>query len=221
MGFSSITTVTVVSTDNDLTDRDTVKAELKITGTTEDSNIDRWITIASKKIATECKREFGARTLSQEFRIDGRYSGQTRSHLRELVLFQRPVNAITSVTENDVALTTDDYEIDAERGLLKRLVSDVPSLWNSGKVTVVYTAGYDLPDEAPEELAQACIRLVAHYRLTATRDPYVKSEQTEITGVLVEQTSWWVGEIGPAGSAGALPPEVKGLIDPFRDNHVA
>lgn len=204
---SSIVTVTTAANSNDLTTKAKVKSELGITTTDEDVNIATWITQASAAVAVNCRRTFGLETLSEQFRLSSYINGR-------LQLSRFPVSTITSVTENDTLLTaTDDYEFDAESGLVTRLSGDVPARWPWGKIVVVYSAGYDLLDALPHPIERAVILLVKHYRSGATRDPMLKAEQTNVPGVLDERQEFWVGGIG---GQGGLPTEVSDLIAPYR-----
>lgn len=98
-----------------------------------------------------------------------------------------------------------DYEVDKAKGILSRLHQDRPCWWPSHKIVVTYSAGYDLPTDAPEALQQACIQLVKSYYMASDRDPMVRSESVED----VSASSYF-------GTSGHLPPDVAGLLKQFR-----
>lgn len=124
-----------------------------------------------------------------------------------LVLSRRPIVSVVSVTENDTALATDDYEIEVASGMLRRLSSGTETCWPCGKIVVVYTAGWAT---VPDDLKLAASRMAAHL-WTEHDDPYLKRES--IPGVIDRE--WWV----EASSGLAIPREVTELLGPYI-NHV-
>lgn len=209
MGVKSILTVVTAAVSTDLTTLTTVKSDLSITGSSEDTKLARWITEASEVITSQCNRlQFGKEELSETIRSDAAFD--------EIVLQRRPVSTADDimVTENDSELAAEDYEIDPRKGILRRLTADAVSTWPAGKIVVEYFAGYALLDGLPRPIEKATIKLVGHYRSNATRDPFVKGEAIDIPGVRSVRTDFWVGSIGEGD---ALPPEVADLIEPYRD----
>lgn len=200
--MESILTVTVAATTHDLTILDTVKEELGISDTTEDTLLQRWIKEESIRIATACNRVFGQETVSQTVRLNA-YEGIDAIPLRRF-----PVVSIASVTENDTALTTDEYEVDAGAGVIYRLDgADGRICWASGKIVIVYVAGYILLDGLPRDIEQACIKLVSHRRAARGRDPYLKAQ--DIPGVRSQQ--FWIATDGSG-----FPPDVEAVIANYR-----
>jgi hypothetical protein len=125
----------------------TVKDELGITVSTYDTKLTRYIQQESNVCASFCNRVFGQEVVSEQFRLGYRFSNWNR--IDQLSLSRFPVTTIASVIENtDPALTSSDYELDKDTGLLRRLSSGFPSCWASSKVTVQYTAGYVLLGES-------------------------------------------------------------------------
>jgi len=202
--ITSILTVTTQATSRDLTVLDTVKSELDITDASQNEKLARMITQASGMLAERCNRVFAQETVSEQFRLT--VSSET------LKLTRYPVSVIASIVENGTALVAADYELDGPSGILKRLSSDTPTCWPSGKITVAYTAGYLLLDNVPHSLERACIVLVKSMFHAAARDPLVKGES--VPGV--QDTQYWVGAVGDAG----LPPEVEEAISYFREPSV-
>lgn len=208
--MSSILTVLNEASTNDLTVLATVKAELGITGNTQDANLARWITEASGVIGSQINRVLGEEDLREVFRL------QTGGH-ENIVLRRRPVVTITSITEGETTIATDDYEFDSESGIVYKLTSGDRINWIGGKITVLYTAGYGLLDALPYALERAAIKLVGHYRATRTFDAADKSQSYEIPGVYSQRTERWVGSISENN---ALPPDVEDLLGPYRDHAV-
>lgn len=92
-----------------------------------------------------------------------------------LLPWRWPVTDVT-VTEGGTELVQGvDYILDAG-GSLMRLCGDRPGCWSTGKIVVEFTAGYDLPDAAPADLAAAVAQQARYLALQADRDPNIKSE---------------------------------------------
>jgi hypothetical protein len=103
-----------------------------------------------------------------------------------------------------------DFTIDAKRGWLIRLNSwtGVSEKWEALPVTVQYQAGYS---PIPDDLVDACLRLVTARFRTRGRDPtVVERGQPGMVG----SERYWVGT--PPGQKGAFPPEITSLIDQYR-----
>lgn len=191
-------TVTTAATKFNLIDVATARDALGITDNAQDAAVTAYINRASDVLARQCKRVFALETVSEQFRLD-QMNG-------ELVLARYPVGGITSIIENSNTLTTDDYEVNKDAGIITRLHGDRPCYWSTWKITVVYSAGYDLPAGAPPALQQAAVQLVKAYYIGADRDPMVSSE----TADNISTASYISG-------AEHLPPDVRGLIQQFRN----
>jgi hypothetical protein len=98
-------------------------------------------------IATLCNRVFAKETVVETFY----YVDSNR-----LFLSRYPVDSadITSVTLGDGTVVT-DYVVDEPAGKLTLLQG-----WFNDPVTVEYSGGYELPDDAPKALKQATLLLV-------------------------------------------------------------
>ncbi|KIZ41435.1 hypothetical protein OO17_15125 [Rhodopseudomonas palustris] len=172
-----------------------VKAALGITDTSEDVALALHITRASAAIATACNRVLVSELVEESLRSNGGAS---------FMLERYPVCSITSVSEAGAALTGDDYEVDADAGIITRLRSDKASGWASGRAVIRYRAGYSLA-AMPPDLVQATIVAVAQYRSAAARDPLLRSESTGD----VESLEWQI-------ATGGLPGAVLDLIASHR-----
>lgn len=198
--MNSVLTVTTPAENQELTDLESVKQELGITTTAEDTKFGSWIKQASSIISSYCNRVFGSETVSETFRLE--------RNPQKIVLTRFPVSVISSVLENDISLTTDDYESDLAKGMLTRLSSDSLSCWAACKIVVSYRGGYDLLDDLPDDIQRACISLVRQLRSQSTRDPLAK--RIEIPDV--RTVDYWVGQVGESGS---MPPDVMDILAPY------
>lgn len=190
--------VTTAATDSNLVDIAVVRGILEIDGNGEDEKLKGFISRASDVIARHCKRVFGKETIEEQLRLD--------TLREELILSRYPVVTVASIIENGVTLAADDYEVDKDRGWIIRLYGDRPCWWPCSKITVTYTAGYELPAASPQALQQACIQLVKSFYLGADRDPLIRSESV----TPMSSASYF-------GGNEYLPPDVLGLLGQFRN----
>lgn len=198
--MKSILTVTTPAAARALCTLAAVKAELSITGTTLDAQLNLRIADASAAIEGYCGRQFCRQGLTEVLR---------GVCVEELRLAQRPVASITSLTADGALLVSGtDYEADTEAGVLYRLSSDAHVWWSAAKITVVYAAGYLLPDQAsadlPADVARACVLTVCAAQLSQGRDLSIRSESAQDVG----QVSY----LDPREGMEALPPQVAGLL---------
>lgn len=208
-------TVTAAATNRNLTNAAAVKADLNISGSSEDTYLTRQIQIATAKICSYLETAAandGSVTLGRE---------TVRETLRpgcpspfSLKLARWPVSAVSSVTVDGTALTTDDYELDGASGILYRLSGDSKTLWNATEIVIVYTAGWLLPDDGgtrnlPLDIEGACIDLVKAARFSRDRDPLLKSEETAGIG----RNDYWVG--GTPGGA-SIPADIAAVLDRYK-----
>lgn len=122
-----------------------------------------------------------------------------------LRLSRRPVTSIVSATVDGSLIDAADYEISGGASLY-RLSSDALSDWASGKITVIYVAGYAT---APDDLKLAASKLVTALNAETARDPSLKRE--DIPGVI--EREYWVG---PSDDP-LLSAEISELIAPYRE----
>lgn len=201
----SILTVTEPASDRRLVTLAQVKAELEVAGSGEDAYLETQIARASARAETYCNRIFAIQTVSELWRRD---PFQWEEAMMELTLDRAPTVEITSVTTDDRALPEDEFELDAEPGLLFRLRSGQRADWFwfvVRQIVVVYSGGFET---IPADVQAAVLGLIKLQRAARTRDPLVKSQS--VPGVLDQ--SFWVGSIG---SDGALPPDIAGMLDPY------
>lgn len=196
-------TVTSAASDRSLLTLAELRAAVGVTGAGRDEDLRELGAAVSSAIVGACKvRAAGAtpptlrlETLTETLRLDC---------AREwLVLARRPIVSVTSVTECDTDLTTDDYEIEAGSGMLRRLCADTPSLWLAGKIVVVYSAGWAT---VPDPLRRAAQRLARAFWAEDRpgADPNLKRVRVEG----VSEREWWV----PPSSDPAIPTDVLDLL---------
>ena len=195
-----ITEVITAAESYDLTVLATVKSELEIAADdhASDAKLSRYIRQASAALATECDRVFARETVRETFRPFYRYP--------RLALTRRPVTAITSIDADGTVLGAPDFYVQAQTGLLYRLVSSLRSDWTAQVVTVTYTGGYELLGGLPEDIERGVLALVKQYHFAAGRDPAVSEEG--IPGV----HSYRLRTNGDA----AYPPEFQMVADKYR-----
>lgn len=201
--MKSALTVITPADSVDLTILANVKAELGITSTDEDANLETWIDQASGMITAACNRVFGKETVRETFRA---------YNVERICLQRNPVTSITSVVEDGVTLVENtDFVVDYDSGIITRLCGDYETRWNFRTLVITYAAGYDLLGTLPIAIERATITMVKQFRSAAARDPLLKSE--EIPGVLSQ--TFWVG--GTGDRSNGIPHEVETMIAPYRN----
>ncbi len=132
---------------------------------------------------------------------------------RALGLSRRFVNAVSSITENGVALVSADYEIDKAAGVLRRLDDDGNIIdWPQSIVVCTYTAGFDT---VPTDLKLAAIRVIQEQLSASARDPLLRGETVEGIG----RFDYWVNG-GGASASGAVSGAVSAMLDPYRSIYI-
>lgn len=197
-------TVTTAATDLTLLTVAELRAAVGVADGKQDAKLSTLGFRTAAAIASACKvasdgavpRTLRLETLSETFRL--------KSSHTEIVLSRRPGISITSVTEDETALTADDYELEKGSGILRRLDgSDNPSCWAAAKIVVVYTAGWAT---VPDDLKLAATKLAAAFWSEGQKiDPALKRES--IVGVIEQE--WWVG---PSDDP-LIPQEVMDLLN--------
>lgn len=223
---TTTTIVGVAAANRDLTTLANVKLNLDIQNQDEDVFLAGLIRQCSGAAESYCGRVFAWQTYS-----DARYPERdVRPHflpndLPAITLAVSPVVSVTSVTEDDTALTVGvDYETDLGTylgprpgpGALYRLDTNGDRCrWRARKVETVYVAGYRLPGDTPStvpllpaEIEDAVIRMIRGRRGGRTRDPFLRSEEN----VGVSRFDYWV----PSAGLGNMPSDVVDILDNYR-----
>jgi Phage gp6-like head-tail connector protein len=179
-----------------------LKLALGITDDTEDATLQAAITFQSRIIAEYCDRRFGRAEALETFTFD---PGEYMLTRQALTLSLYPVAEILEISS--VGATAADYQLDPASG----------RVWGgwSGTVAVVYSGGYDLPEEAPARLQKAVIEAVRESQTSGARDPSIREVQHGDTRI-----SYFTSSTSSA-SPGFLSAPVVDLIRPYRRLHVA
>ncbi|RUU47416.1 hypothetical protein EOD08_06790 [Mesorhizobium sp. M6A.T.Ca.TU.002.02.2.1] len=136
-----------------------------------------------------------------------------------MVLARRHNVEITSLIEDGVMLTSEvSFTVDPESGLVTRLDDDCPRRWCAGKVVVVYKAGFVT---VPGDLKMAAMDFMRLAWAEGKRDPALKSQRTDIPGVMEKEVTYWVGSVPGQSNEGAVPDIVSGQLTRFRNVMVA
>lgn len=130
---------------NALTTRARVKTRLTITGTGFDTLIDNLIVYVTARMETMCGRSFTLATYTNEVHDGGDIYGSLR---RVLIPKNAPIGTITSVQYNAgtnsnpswTTISTDDYDVDYDAGVLYFQYS-LPR--GKRNIRITYTAGWD------------------------------------------------------------------------------
>jgi len=210
----------------DLISLDDLKLALGITDNSQDAALQSAITMQSRVIAEYCNRRFGKAEVIETFTFD---RGEVILQRQALVLSLYPVSTIFEVSS--AGATDADYEFDADSGRLwpggtwpwwpgTPVEAPWPVPWQ-GQISVTYSGGYDLPEQAPARLQRAVIECVSAVRSTygsGVRDPTIREVQHGDTRISYVTPSFASGAI----SAGQhLSPSVSDLIKPYRRLYIA
>jgi hypothetical protein len=188
----------------DLVSLDDLKLALGITGTAEDAALQAMITFQSRLIAEYCDRRFGRAEVLETFTFDRGEVLQTRE---ALALSLYPVDEVLEISFAD-------YELDPPTGRL--WMPEGASWYGTGwgnKITISYSGGYDLPEEAPARLQKAIIEAVNESRTSGSRDPNIREVAHGDTRI-----SYFTSPLA-TGSSGYLSAPVIDLIRPYRRLH--
>jgi hypothetical protein len=209
----SVFTILSETTDSagpDLISLDDLKFALKITDTSEDAQLTAMITLQSRIITEYCDRRFGFAEALETFTFD---PGETMLARQALTLSLYPVLEVIELST--AGATAQDYDLDPESGRLWMpsgpwLVGGYPDV-----VSVIYSGGYDLPEQAPARLQKAIIEAIREQRASGARDPSIREVSFGDARV-----SYFTSTFATATS-GYLSGPVLDLIRPFRRLTVA
>jgi gp6-like head-tail connector protein len=218
----------------DLISLDDLKTALGITGTDEDAALAAAITMQSQIIAEYCDRRLGRATALETFMLDHRESiwpliAGPYGLRPALTLSLYPVTDIAEISLGSATADGSTYAFDANAGLVWLVDAVGLPLWQPylttmpAMISVVYSGGYDLPEEAPARLQRAVIECVASVLLTTgsgsgVRDPTIAEVQHGDTRVRYVTPSFASGAV-TAGQH--LSPSVSDLIKPYRRLYIA
>jgi len=202
-----------------------LKLALGITDNSEDASLQTAITFQSRLIAEYCDRRFGRAQALEKFTFN---RGEIMQSQQALTLSLYPVSQVDEVST--AGATAQNWEFDAQSGRLwlptNYLWGNYGGYYTSGYywiapyvVEVVYSGGYDLPEEAPARLQRAVIECVNGVRTHSTyglRDPSIREVQHGDTRI-----SYVTQQFAAGTTAQHLTPSVADLINCFRREYVA
>jgi len=178
-------TINSSASDTDFTTLETVKEELGISSTDDDSLLADLIMQAGDEIRYETGRKFAKETVTETITGDG----GTR-----LVLARVPLKSIAFIEDDGSSVASTSYEIeDAEAGFVFRengwtdgrqiargITHQRPTRHGSFNIEVKYTAGYAMPGstgrDLPHDLERAAVDLVKQSYLRRRGDPSATQE---------------------------------------------
>ena len=128
-----------------------VKRYLNITSTTSDEELRQFILEATDISESMVNQKLRRKSFTENYTaVEG-----------SVMLIKQPVTAITSLTENDVALVEDvDYFVNYRAGIVYRGDSTMRRFWRSGvnNITVTYVAGKTEPSPTEQLLVKETVR---------------------------------------------------------------
>jgi hypothetical protein len=127
------------------------------TDTSEDLQLNIWIEQYSDVIATMCNRVFGYETVEETWRGDLPPFDAPRLFLTHYPVADADITSVESPRGS--VLDPANYELESVSGKLR-----INGAW-AEPVTVTYSGGYDLPDDAPPALKAATGLLIQAARL--------------------------------------------------------
>ena len=204
----------------DLVSLNDIKLELQIASNVDDVWLAKQITRASNAIMQFVNRPVVPQTYQERFFFPVYPWPKTISdHIGVLQLSIWPLigrSGSVVVTHNPDSKTPVtlidglDYRVDAARGQIARLdpLTLLARNWPDTPILVQYQAGFS---PIPDDIQDACIRLVKSRYYARQRDPMIRQEN--VAGVV--ETSYWFG-IGPGNSSSNIPPDVAGLLSNYR-----
>lgn len=205
-----------------------VKTELMISGSSEDSYLERLIESASARIAGYCNRAF-----YWEADIAEAVAGYGHNNL---IVLRAPIVSISSITYSDSAVDADNYSVgDAEGGLIYRKdgwswtasyrVSASPEKFPGSEnksYEVIYSGGYvtqnqvdldgSLTRTLPYDLEDACIEFVTSRYSARGRDRNLTSEKIGAASETYAQSS----SSDVSGTGKGIPDSIKGTLNVYR-----
>ena len=205
-------TVTSGPATSQLTTLTACKAELSISGTDDDTYLSSLIDAVSSTIVAYTKRGcFGLASYLQSFTPVAR-RGQHWFPYPRVALDRFPITSVASVIENGITLSSSDYQVDSENGILWRLDSRGYEIdWPNVLIVVAFTAGWKLPNDTgrtlPVEIERAAILLVRDAYLGRGRDGAVKQEVLDGLGSV---------SYGSGITGNILPAPIESLLAPYR-----
>jgi Phage gp6-like head-tail connector protein len=145
----------------DLLTLEELKTSLGINDTSQDAQLTELIGRHSDVVSTLCNRVFAKEMLRETWRCLNTDCPGTRLFLSHWPVAEDGIEIVEA--PRGVVLDPATYELEERSGKLTLFGAPV------SEVIVTYTGGFDLPEDAPEALKQACELLIREDRATAMR----------------------------------------------------
>ncbi len=141
-------------------------------------------------------------TLSETFLVSGKTD--------KLLLSRRPVSSIASIECDGESISETEFEVDGSAGLVFRLSESRRCNWESGRIQIIYVAGFET---VPHDLRLAASRLVASLWSEGERvDSNLKREN--IPGVI--EREWWVSP----STDPLISSDLMDLLSPYKNHWI-
>jgi hypothetical protein len=206
--------VTVPAADLSLLTVQERRAAAGVSDDTHDAELAAMDLRVAAAIAAECNIAIGSggdptlrrETMSETFR-------GVRSDC--IVFARRHEIEVTSITVDGVELDDDEYEIDPESGILRRLNGDYFIEFCATKIVAVYEAGFDT---VPTALKGAAIDCLQSYWARGKIDPSIKTYEDDVEGIGRVRTDYFaVSATGNYAQSAGIPDIAIGQLKRFRN----
>jgi Phage gp6-like head-tail connector protein len=171
----------------------------------EDDQLTMWIEHYSDVVATMCNRVFAKEKVQETWRGDTMPFDSPRLFLTHYPVADADIESVSS--PNGTLIDPAAYEVENRSGKVR-----IDGAW-SEPITVVYTGGYDLPEEAPAALKQAVGLLIqgAREQMTTAAISGIKSITHRESRVQFMDTATSSSKTG-GGAIGAAADTVDALL---------
>jgi hypothetical protein len=157
--------------------------------TSEDEQLEMWIEHYSDVIATMCNRVFAKEKVAETWRGDLMPFDSPRLFLTHYPVKDEDIESVESPQGSMIAVP--NFEVENASGKMR-----IAGSW-SEPITVVYTGGYDLPEEAPPALKTAAGMLIQ-----AARSEKVQTAMSGIKSIGHRESRVQFMEGNSGGSSG-------------------
>ena len=233
----STLTVSAAASSQALCDRATVKSDLGISDTSQDTRLDRLIAASAAAFAKYCGRAFIQQTYIETWRLatggPSEYwqSSKAVDPVVALPPSVWPVVSVTSIVEAGTTLDPTLY-VNAKpldpaqpgRGFIRLDASGAESAWGRGNIVATYVAGFNAPTVTggnaplPADLYEAAI-LDVRARFNAKDNDasrsVIREDVPELYSVSYDVSAGFTDLGGQAGAYGICAPAVA-VLDAYR-----